>query len=213
MFNFSSKTLVNKEYKLSDFLAQIKATKEVKDDAKKIKKIIFQNVINASSLNVEEDEVYKNIYIIRIILKVRVIPKLFIEELDKNIVFHTYFICEFDNEVSTLISYKEIGKKVKTDRYYSHDFTIESNIDLPNINSVEDAYKILLAYEIGLFFRKNEIPNDYITRKKAINRLEFQIGKTESAIVYETQPKKKFEYNERLRKYRKEFKDLIREDI
>ena len=213
MFNFSSKTLVNKEYKLSDFLAQIKATKEVKDDAKKIKKIIFQNVINASSLNVEEDEVYKNIYIIRIILKVGVIPKLFIEELDKNIEFHTYFICEFDNEVSTLISFKEIGKKVKTDRYYSHDFTKETNIDLPNINSVEDAYKIFLAYEVGLFFRKNETPKEYITRKKAINRLEFQIGKTESAIVYETQPKKKFEYNERLRKYRKEFEELIREDI
>ena len=40
MFNFSSKTIVNKEYKVSDFLTQIKASKEVRVDAKKIKSIV-----------------------------------------------------------------------------------------------------------------------------------------------------------------------------
>jgi hypothetical protein len=35
MYQFSSKTFVNKEYKLNDFLKQIKASKEVKEDAEK----------------------------------------------------------------------------------------------------------------------------------------------------------------------------------
>ena len=73
MFNFSSKTLVNREYKVSDFLKQIKASKEVKEDAKKIDKIIFQNVINANSINVEEDSKYQNIYVIKLVLKTRIL--------------------------------------------------------------------------------------------------------------------------------------------
>ena len=56
MFNFSSKTYVGKEYKVSDFLTQINATKDVKEDSKKIKSIMFKNVINAQSLNAVEDQ-------------------------------------------------------------------------------------------------------------------------------------------------------------
>ena len=51
MLSFSSKTLINREYKLSDFLKQINATKEVREDAKKVKAIYFQNVINSQTLN------------------------------------------------------------------------------------------------------------------------------------------------------------------
>ena len=54
------------------------------------------------------------------------------------------------------------------------------------------------------------MPNEYITRVKAINKLNFQISKTESGIIYETQPKKKFEYNERFRRYKKELEELMR---
>ncbi len=42
MFNFSTKTFVNKEFKINDILRQIKASKEVKDDSKKIKKLFFK---------------------------------------------------------------------------------------------------------------------------------------------------------------------------
>ena len=213
MFNFSSKTLVNKEYKLNDFLKQIKANKEVKDDAKKIDKILFQNVISANSLNAEEEKNYKNIYVIKLILKTDVLPKLFIEELDKNIAFHTYFICEYDNQICTLIAFKDIGSKIKIDtKYYGHGFKKDEPIEIPTINKVSEAYKIMLQYEIGIKTRKSETPEEYISRVKAINKLEFQISKTEKGIQYETQPKKKFEYNERLRGYKKELQELKMED-
>ena len=94
MFNFSSKTIVNKEYKVSDFLTQIKASKEVRADAKRIKSIVFKNVISAETLNATFDKQYQNIYVIYLVLNERTVPKLFIEELDKNIEFHTYFVFE-----------------------------------------------------------------------------------------------------------------------
>ena len=209
MFNFSSKTLVNKEYKLSDFLKQIKADKEVREDAKKIKKILFQNVITANSINTIEEKDYKNIYIIRLVLKCDTLPRLFIEELDKNIAFHTYFICEYNNKVCTLIAFKDVGNKIKIDtKYYSHGFRKDEFIEVPTLNKVSEAYKLMLEYQIGIKSRKVETPEEYISRVKAINKLEFQISKTEKGIQYETQPKKKFEYNERLRKYKKELQEL-----
>jgi len=211
MFNFSSKTYVGKEYKLSDFLVQIKACKEVKEDAKKIKTITFKNVINAQSLNVIEDKEFQNIYVIHLELKERNIPKLFIEELDKNIAFHTYYIFEYNNESATMIANKEIGTKVKINsKYYISEFKVPEFVDVPMINSVKDMYKFILAYEIGITPRNSETPNEYITRVKAINKLNFQISKTESGIIYETQPKKKFEYNERLRRYKRELEELMR---
>lgn len=213
MFNFSSKTLVNKEYKLSDFLKQIKANKEVKEDAKKIKKILFQNVISANSINAEEEKNYKNIYVIRLVLNGDVLPRLFIEELDKNIAFHTYFVCEYDGQVCTLMAFKDIGNKIKIDtKYYGHGFKKDDLIEIPTINKVSEAYKLMLEYEIGIKSRKAETPEEYISRIKAINKLEFQISKTEKGIQYETQPKKKFEYNERLRGYKKELQELKMED-
>ena len=211
MFNFSSKTYVGKEYKVSDFLTQIKAVKEVKDDAKKIKTITFKNVINAQSLNIIEDKEFQNIYVIHIELKEHNIPKLFIEELDKNIAFHTYFVFEFNNESAAMIAYKEIGTKVKINsKYYISEFKVPEFVDVPMINSVKDMYKFILEHEIGIPSRNSETPNEYVTRVKGINKLNFQISKTESGIVYETQPKKKFEYNERLRRYKKELEELMR---
>lgn len=209
MYQFSSKTFVNKEYKLNDFLKQIKATKEVKGDAQVIDKIFFRNVITASSINAIEDAEYKNIYIIKIVLKEERIPHSFIELLDKNIAFHTYFVFEYNDKISTMIAYKEINTKVQVDRYYSHPFHKEKELQLPIVNSVSDVYKCLLAYEININYKKNEKPNEYINRVKQINKLNFQISKTEKAIIYETQPKKKFEYNERLRKYKKELNNLL----
>ena len=116
---------------------------------------------------------------------------------------------EYDEKIATCIAYKEIGKQVKVDKYYSHGFNKDKELKLENVNSVGDVYKNLLSYEIGIKFRKDEDPSDYITRVKAINKLEFQISKTEKAIQFETQPKKKFEYNERLRKYKADYNDLI----
>ena len=43
-------------------------------------------------------------------------------------------------------------------------------------------------------------------------KLDFQIGKTESAIAHESQSKKRFEYNARLKEYKAERKKLLRSD-
>ena len=43
-------------------------------------------------------------------------------------------------------------------------------------------------------------------------KLDLQIGKTESAIAHETQSKKRFEYNARLKEYKEEREKLTRNE-
>lgn len=210
MFEFSSKTQVNKKFKLLDILKQIKADKDIKADAMKINSITLSNVINAQTLNTRADEVFKEIYIFVIDLNKNVIPKLFLEALDKSIKLHTYFMFTYNDKIYTTMCYKEIGKVVKLSKYYNHDFSKNISKELPIGNSVADVYKILYSYEVDLLYRDDESPSDYLKRVNTIHKLEFQISKTEKAIQYEAQPKKKYEYHSRLLQYKKELEELLK---
>ena len=54
-----------------------------------------------------------------------------------------------------------------------------------------------------------ESAEDYVKRYNQLVKLDFQISKTQSAIAYETQSKKKFEYNARLKQYKEEREKLL----
>lgn len=208
MFEFSSKTQVNKKFKLFDILKQIKADKEIKTDAMKINSIMLSNVINAASLNTKVDDVFKEIYIFVIDLNKNEIPKLFLEALDKNIRLHTYFIFTYNDKIYTTMCYKEIGKTVKLTKYYNHEFSKKIEKELPIVNSVADVYKILYSYEVDIPYRDEESPSDFVKRINLIHKLQFQISKTEKAIQFEAQPKKKYEYHTRLLQYKKKIEEL-----
>ena len=210
MFEFSSKTQVNKKFKLLDILKQIKADKDIKADSMKINSITLSNVINAQTLNTRLDEVFKEIYIFVIDLNKNEIPKLFLESLDKSIKLHTYFVFTYNDKTYTTMCYKEIGKIVKLSKYYYHDFSKNINKELPIVNSVADVYKILYSYEVDLLYRDEELPSDYLKRVNTIHKLQFQILKTEKAIQFESQPKKKYEYHSRLLQYKKELEELLK---
>ena len=70
---------------------------------------------------------------------------------------------------------------------------------------------------IWLFFRSNKRKMSYHIKDcmsvcyNQLAKLDFQIGKTESAIAFSTQSKKKFEYNARLKEYKEEREKLIKE--
>lgn len=96
MFNFSSKTEVNKQFKLTDLYKQMNATKEVKQNALMISSITLKNVISPTTLNVKESYIMKEFYVFEIISKKREIPSIFIKELDKAIKIQTIFIIKND---------------------------------------------------------------------------------------------------------------------
>lgn len=173
MFNFSTKTQVNKDMKVLDVLKKIGADKEVKLDATKINKITLVNIINKNSINSLKDSKYSPIYVIQIELKKKEIPSKFIECFDKNMRAYTYFVIQFEDKVYTRMCFKEIDKTIKLNTYYHHDFDKETTIVLPTVNNVDDVYKELYSYEIKLHYRENETVDELYKRNNMIRKLQF----------------------------------------
>ena len=212
MFSFSSKTQVNRELKLRDVLHQIGADRDIKAEALNIKSLTLTNVINANTINCEPDEKYKEIYLFLIDMKDRIIPQSFITELDKSIRLHTFFIIRYEDEIATAMAFKSIANKVTISRYELRDFRVDTLIEIPSFSNVPEAYKFLLSYQNQIARRREESPEEFISRINHVHRLQYQIEQTSNAIKHEVQPKKKYVYNTRLNEYKKELEELLKGD-
>lgn len=212
MFSFSTKTQVNKELKIRDVLRQIGADKDIKTEAQSIKSLSLTNILNENTINCERDEKYKEIYLFLIDMKDRIIPQLFITELDKSIKLHTFFIIRYEDEIATAMAFKSVTSKVTVGKYELRDFRIDKLVEIPSFHNIPEAYKYLMAYQNQVDKRREETPEEFQVRINAIHRLQFQISKTTVAIKAEVQPKKKYVYNTRLNEYKTELDSLLRGD-
>ena len=208
MFNFSTNTLINKTFKMSDLNKQIEASKECKEDEKIIESVTLKNIISPKTLNSNVDKEIKEIYIFEIIVKERYIPEIFIRELDKNIKLMTLFLIKHEDYECGVIAYKKDKFK---DKYYATKWENRTNYDIPLGSSVSECYKFILSKFLEYLPFENESVDMYYKRNNQLKKLDFQIDKTQKAIRYETQSKKRFEYNDRLKEYIEERKSLLEE--
>ncbi len=206
MFKFSTLTAVNKPFKISELTRQMTASKEAKQQALAIDSITLKNVISPTTLHCEQDKVIKEIYVFEINVKQLFVPEKFIAELDNAIKLHTLFNIRYENLEYSTISFKLGTSKGK---YWSTNWEADEDIDVPLVNSVAEMYNFILSKFLKYPPFENERPEDYVKRHNQLTKLDFQISKTQSAIVHETQSKKKFEYNTRLKCYVEERNKLI----
>lgn len=206
MFAFSSKTKLDKPFKLSDLYRQMGAEKEAKKDAACIERVVLTNVISPKTLNCEADTAIKEIYVFEITVSQQYVPELFIKELDKSIKLHTLFNVRFGELEYSMLSYKLGTEKGK---YYATNWESEADIPVPPVSSVPELYKFILSKFLKYPPFEQESPAEYIKRHNQLTKLDFQIGKTQSAIMHETQSKRRFEYNARLKQYKEEREKLL----
>lgn len=207
MFKFSTKTVVNKQFKLTDIFKQINVSKEAKKDASCIEKVTLTNVLSPTTLNCEVDATIKEVYVFEIIVNTQFVPETFIKELDNSIKFHTLFNIRFEDYEISMLSYKFGTFKGK---YYQTKWENEDDMDVPLINNVPELYKYILSKFLTYPPFEIEGVEDYLKRYNKLTKLDFQISKTQSAIAWESQSKRKFEYNARLKKYEGERESLLR---
>jgi hypothetical protein len=208
MFQFSSRTEVNKVFKLTDLFRQMGASKEVKKDAACIDKVVLKNVLSPNTLHCEADKDIKEIYVFEITVSSRYVPEIFIKELDNSIKLHTLFNVRNVGYELSMISYKLGNEKGK---YYTTNWEEDFALPVPPINSVPELYKFILSKFLKYPPLESEIVGEYIRRYNQIVKLDFQIGKTTAAIAKESQSKKKFEYNASLKEYKEERERLLQE--
>ena len=148
----------------------------------------------------------KTVYVFEIIVKERIVPELFIKELDNSIKVHTLFNVRHEDYELSMLSYKNGTFKGK---YYQTNWENEEDMDVPLIYKVPELYKYILSKFLTYPPFETEEVEDYLKRYNQLQKLDFQISKTQSAIAWESQSKKRFEYNARLKKYKEERENLL----
>lgn len=206
MFKFSTKTVVNRQFKLTDLFKQMNVSKEAKKEAACIEKVTLTNVLSPTTLNCEVDKTIKEVYVFEIIVSSRFVPELFIKELDNSIKFHTLFNIRHEDYELSMLSYKNGTFKGK---YYQTNWENDEDMDVPLIYKVPELYKYILSKFLTYPPFETEEVEDYLKRYNQLQKLDFQISKTQSAIAWESQSKKRFEYNARLKKYKEERENLL----
>lgn len=207
MFDLSSKTRVNRRFRLAELYKLMAADKDVKADAKGILSVVLMNVLSQDTMNVPVGDIVKEIYIFDIELSSKSIPALFISSLDKAINLHTLFVLRFNDERMLYGCYKEKTEKgVKLGKYYSTDWTkAQTPISLPlNVFSMDDIYTAIIDRLIPIAAKQNETTSDFVARYDMIRKLKFEIDKKQRQVDNERQSKKRFELNDDLKKLKEQ---------
>lgn len=210
MFNFTSKTTVNKAFKVNELLKKIGADKVIKDDSKCISDISLKYVLNEQTIGMKSDTI-KEIYFFVINLSNMAIPIKFISALDGIIKLQTVFILSCSGNELILTAYKKGVRKGSLKYFQTEWRTIRDSINLPMVNTLDELYKFVLTSINKYPSFETENIAEYIRRYNTLKKLDFQIGKTKQAIEYEVESKKRFEYNDRLKGYEKNKQSLLDE--
>ncbi len=63
MFDLSSKTKVNRKFRLAELYKMMGADKDIKADAKNILSVVLTNVLSSDTMNLSSDGKVKEVYI------------------------------------------------------------------------------------------------------------------------------------------------------
>lgn len=211
MFQLSSKTQVNRRFRLSELYKMISADKDVKTDAKNILSIVLKNVLSQDTMNLSAEGTVKEIYLFDITLDTKTIPSLFIFSLDKAINLHTVFVLHCDNQQMLYGCFKERSEKgVKLGKYYGTAWTTDvTPIPLPlNVTTIDDIYTAIIDELIPIEAAKDESTSEFVARYDRINKLKKEIEKKQRQVDTERQSKRRFELNDELKALKKELAEL-----
>lgn len=210
MFELSSKTQVNRKFKLTELYKVTSADKAVKADAANILSVMLTNVLNNDTLNLSVKGAVKEIYVFEIALTTKTAPSLFISALDKATNFHTIFILKYGNEEVLYGAFKEYGEKgMKAGKYYCTDWAAEKPIALPlGVNSLDEIYTAIIDELIPITARQAESTKDLVARYGEVVKLKKEIEKLQHLVDTEKQPKRRFELNDELKKLKDNLKEL-----
>ncbi|MDE6244215.1 MAG: DUF4391 domain-containing protein [Treponemataceae bacterium] len=210
MFELSSKTQVNRKFKLTELYKVMGADKTVKADAANVLSVTLTNVLNNDTLNFSAKGEVKEIYLFEIVLDTKTVPSLFISSLDKATNFHTAFILRCGSESMVYGAFKEYGEKgMKIGKYYSTDWAAEKLMALPlGVNSLDGIYTAIIKKLIPIATRQTESTKDFVARYGEVVKLKKEIEKLQHLVDNEKQSKRRFELNDKLKQKKKELENL-----
>lgn len=209
MFEFSSKTQVNRDLKLSELLKLMHADKRLKDEASVVKYIHMTTALSERTTGLKSDSVVKEIYVLQVLLTAEPVPYDFLKALDRTIQFQVVFEVWLNGRVKYITGFKNIADgKMSQTKFVETTWQPIQKKEMPLVNSLQALYKAMLDEIAKLPFRQGETIKDWQGRLTEIEKLEKEFDKIERQIEAESQPKQKFALNEQLRELYSKIKEL-----
>ena len=211
MIELSSRTRVDKKFRLNELFKLTAADKTIKDSAKNVLSVTLTNVLSKDTLNLRQSGAVKEIYVFVIELSSDSIPAPFITALDKAINLHTIFVLRYGGKEILYGCYKQTAESaVKLGKYYSTDWQDENiAVNLPiSVSCIDDVYTAIIDLLIPIAARLEEPTGDFVVRYDTILKLDKEIEKLQRLVDSEKQSKKRFELNERLKELKRQRKNL-----
>lgn len=211
---FPKTTEFNREILKAKFYEKLELNKQIKDSfVQDVEMIIWANKIDPSTANIAAGETVSELQVFRIILKQQDFNTDVLKVIDEQIPYHILFLVTYKDKVQAWIGYKEKSNKenrsFKVDSYYHTDWQKPDDLELAieglNMDAVYENFVRQIAdsntpvqWNDDLSVKENTA---IIEEKKKLNK---QIEKLERQLRKETQPRKKFEIYQKIKKLSKE---------
>ena len=198
-------TEFNKRIPKQKFYENIAVTPAMKKAfVEQIRIIYWRNKIATTTLNLAAGEQVTEIEVFEVRLSAPELDESVLRQIDREIPYHILFLLEYEGKYRAVIGYKEAaaGKTAfKVDRYYSTDWLDED--DLPvhleglTLDAVYENFVRQIAGE-ALAEENGTTLKESVEQQKQREQIEKQIATLEAKIRKEKQPKKKFEFVQKL---------------
>ena len=198
-------TEFNKRIPKQKFYENIAVTPAMKKAfVEQIRIIYWRNKIATTTLNLATGEQVTEIEVFEVRLSAPELDESVLRQIDREIPYHILFLLEYEDKYRAVIGYKEAaaGKTAfKVDRYYSTDWLDEE--DLPvhleglTLDAVYENFVRQIAGE-ALAEENGTTLKESVEQQKQREQIEKQIATLEAKIRKEKQPKKKFEFVQKL---------------
>ena len=198
-------TEFNKRIPKQKFYENIAVTPAMKRAfVEQIRIIYWRNKIATTTLNLAAGGQVTEIEVVEVRLSAPELDESVLRQIDREIPYHILFLLEYEGKYRAVIGYKEAaaGKTAfKIDRYYSTDWLDED--DLPvhleglTLDAVYENFVRQIAGE-ALAEENGTTLKESVEQQKQREQIEKQIATLEAKIRKEKQPKKKFEFVQKL---------------
>ena len=212
MFGFPASTEFGKRIPKQKFYENIGITPTLKRIfVEQIHLIFWRNKLAATTLNLIEGEVVKEIEVFELRINIPQLDEAVLYQIDKEIPYHILFILTCKGRAQAWIGYKEASvsgnNAFKVKRYFHTEWVpereLQFRIDGLSMDAVYESIMLQIAGD-ALQVDTGENLKAFIERDEKRRQLEKQITALESKMRKEKQLNRRTEINAELKKLRKE---------
>lgn len=208
MLGLPTTTEYNKRIPKQKFYENLSVTPALKRVfVEQIQNVIWANKIAPATISVSEGKEVTEIEVFRICLNAGTLDESALKQMDKQIPYHILFVLEYNEKYQIWIGYKEASSgdnAFKVNKYYHTEWLAEQDLQIKIDGLDMDSIYANLVRQIGGIEKGDETLGEQIADKEYRERLKKEIEKLEKLARAEKQPKKKYEYVQKIKKLKDE---------